>query len=272
MASDDAPEPFAGVPPEGDPLTDDARHRYEATAALVDEGETIRRYAPLVKRLAMHMRGRLPETVQVDDLVQAGMIAILRSMRTDRTATMSEAALRRTIVNAMIDEARREAWAPVRTVRLAKSAAAAMQSVKRRTGRDGSDEEVAAEMNLPLAEYHHVLTEIAGIRLLQLDAFEESAEERLQIAGSQENDLHRKWVVSALAEAIGALPEREKLVVSLYYEQELNMEEVGQVLGLDKSTVSRAHSRALLILRNALGEGGSDGGGGGQSPRRGRTR
>jgi len=256
MASNDAPaEAPAGVSPDGDPLTNDARQRYEATAALVDEGEIIRRYAPLVKRLAMHMRGRLPETIQLDDLVQAGMIAILRGLRSERTATMSEAALRRTIINAMIDEARREAWAPVRTVRLAKAAAAAMQSVKRRTGQDGSDEEVAAEMNLPIAEYHHVLTEIAGIRLLQLDAFEESAEERLQIAGSQESDLQKKRVMSTLAEAIAALPEREKLVVSLYYEQELNMEEVGQVLNLDKSTVCRAHARALLILRNALGEG-----------------
>lgn len=257
MANNDVPEPSSEPSSHDEQLTTDARQRYAATASLADENETIRRYAPLVKRLAMHMRGRLPETVHLDDLVQAGLIAVVRGMRNERTALMSEAALRRTIINAMIDEARREAWAPVRTVRLAKAAAAAMRAVKQRTGQDGSDEEIAAEMQISLAEYQRVLTEVAGIRLLQLDDFEESNEERLQVSGNQENEVHRKWLISTLAEAISALPEREKLVVSLYYEQELNMEEVGEVLGLDKSTVCRSHSRALLILRNALGEGGA---------------
>lgn len=255
MANSDAPELAPEPASHDDPLTTDARQRYAATASLADESETIRRYAPLVKRMAMHLRGRLPDSVQLDDLVQAGLIAIVRGMRNERIATMSEAALRRTITNAMIDEARREAWAPVRTVRLAKSAGAAMRAVKQRTGRDGSDEEIAEEMHISLGEYHHVLVDIAGIRLLQLDDFEDSTEERLRISGNQENEVHRKWLMTTLAEGISALPEREKLVVSLYYEQELNMEEVGEVLGLDKSTVCRAHSRALLILRNALGEG-----------------
>lgn len=236
----------------------DGGQGFGGPAAEAEETAAIRRHMPLVKRLAMHMRGRLPESVQLDDLIQAGSIAVLRILRNRDAAAVNDARLRRTIVNAMIDEARREAWAPVRTVRLAKAAVAAMRAVKRRTGRDGSDEEIAAEMGIAVAEYQRALVEIAGIRLLQLDAFDESAEEKLQIAGSQETSLHRSRMMAALADAIAALPQREKLVVSLYYEHELNMEEVGKVLGLDKSTVCRAHGRALLMLRNALGDSPTD--------------
>jgi RNA polymerase sigma factor FliA len=229
-----------------------ASEGYRLAASEVDESEVIRQYMPLVKRLAGHLKGRLPDAVQVDDLIQAGLIAILRILRQGAAVQFGEAALRRTITNAMIDEARRETWAPVRTVRLAKAASAAMRAVKARTGRDASDEEIAAEMAIPLADYHRVLLEIAGIRLLELDSFAEGGEPGLQIAGGQEVELHRRRMMAALAGSIAALPERERLVVSLYYEHELNMEEVGGVLGLNKSTVCRAHGRALLMLRSAL--------------------
>src|SRR5690349_23851080 len=119
-----------------------------------DEAAVVRQYVPMVKRIAQHLKGRLPETVQLDDLIQAGMIAVLRLMRQGGGAPLHDLPLHRTIVNAMIDEARREAWAPVRTVRLAKTAAQAMRAVKARLGRDGSDEEIAAEMGLSLDGYH----------------------------------------------------------------------------------------------------------------------
>jgi RNA polymerase sigma factor FliA len=218
----------------------------------------VRRYMPLVKRLAMHVRGRLPDSVQLDDLIQAGFIAVLRLLRSGTADAGGGAVLRRAIINAMIDEARREAWAPVRTVRHARMAIAAMRAVRRRTGRDGSDEEVAAEMGIALDDYHRILVDIAGMRLLQLDAFDEGAETPLQVADTQETNLHRSRLMTALAAAIAALPQRERLVVSLYYEQELNMAEVGKVLSLDKSTVCRAHGRALLMLREALGESYAD--------------
>jgi RNA polymerase sigma factor FliA len=220
----------------------------------LDETEVIRQYVPMVKRIATHLKGRLPETVQLDDLIQAGLIAVLRIMRHSGVAQIGDAQLHSSIRNAMTDEARRETWAPVRTVRLAKTAAQAMRDVKQRAGRDGSDEEIAAEMGIALAEYHRVLVEIAGIRLLPLDEFDEGGEERLKVTGNQETSLHQNRVLAALAESIALLPERERLVISLYYEHELNMDEVGQVLGLNKSTVCRAHGRALLMLRTALGD------------------
>jgi RNA polymerase sigma factor FliA len=246
---DAATPPYRAGPPRAG-----RRNAYGVPFSERDEAAAVRRYMPLVKRLAMHVKGRLPDALQLDDLIQAGLIAVLRLLRSGAADAGSEGMLRRAVINAMIDEARRETWAPVRTVRQARAAVAAMRAVMRRTGRDAGDEEVAREMGITLADYHRLLMDIAGMRLLQIDEFDASDEAQLQVTGSQETSLQRSRLMAALAAAIAALPEREKLVVSLYYEQELNMEEVGKVLGLDKSTVCRAHGRALLALRGALGE------------------
>jgi RNA polymerase sigma factor FliA len=223
-------------------------------AAHLAEEEIVRQFVPMVKRLALRLKARMPDTVQVDDLIQAGLIAVLRLARHSGMAPPSNPLLQRAICNAMIDEVRRETWAPVRTVRLAKAAGQAMRSVKARLGRDGNDGEIAAEMNLALEDYHLALVEIAGIRLLDIDDLDETAADPLQVADDQDAALDRGRMLAALTKAIAALPEREKLVMSLYYEQELNMEEVGAVLDLDKSTVCRVHARALLMLRNELAD------------------
>jgi RNA polymerase sigma factor FliA len=222
----------------------------------IDEAELIKRYAPTVKRLAAHLQGRLP-TMQLDDLIQAGLITLLRLARRGEIFPIGDALLRRSIINAMIDEARRTSWAPTRTLRLAKAASTAMQAVRQRQGRDGSDAEIAAELAITVDQYHQLLVEIAGISIFDLDAFDDGAEAALQTAGDQEDMLRQNRITAALAAAITALPERERLVISLYYEHELNMEEVGEVLGLDKSTISRSHGRALLLLRSALADWGA---------------
>ena len=226
----------------------------ELYRAELDEADIIKRYVAMVKRIAIHLKGRLPEQVQLDDLIQAGLIAVLRIARHSECALAGDAMLRRSIMNAMIDEARRDTWAPTRTIRLAKAAGTAMRAIRKRTGRDGSDEEVAVELGIPLAQYHQVLVEVAGIHLLDLYAFDEGSEQALQSAENLEERLHQSRVTAALAEAIASLPDREKLVVSLYYEHELNMEEIGEVLSLNKSTICRAHGRALLMLRNVLAD------------------
>jgi len=248
-------------PPEAGDVGASAAGGFRAAyCAELDEAEIIRRYVPLVKRLALHLKGRLPEAVQTDDLIQAGLIAVLRIMRQGSASHLRDPPLHRSIMNAMIDEARRDAWAPVRIVRLAKAAARAMAALKQRLGRDAEDGEVAAELGMPLGEYHTTLIDIAGIRLLQIDEFEGGEDRGLQVADDTDAGLDRTQMLARLARSIAALPEREKLVVSLYYEQELNMDEVGKVLGLDKSTVCRAHGRALLMLRSALGGWGTAGG------------
>jgi RNA polymerase sigma factor FliA len=245
VATLDAPVPGEAVSP--------ASEFRAAYCAELDEAGIIRRYVPLVKRLAMHLKGRLPESVQLDDLVQAGLITVLRIMRQGGVAQIRDPPLHRSIINAMIDEARREAWAPVRIVRLAKVAAQAMRVLKQRLGREANDDEVAAELGMELREYHAALVEVAGIRLLPIDEAESGEDGGLHAPENQDASLDRNRMLADLARSIAALPEREKLVVSLYYEHELNMDEVGKVLGLDKSTVCRIHGRALLMLRAALG-------------------
>lgn len=220
----------------------------------LDETELVRRYVPTVNRLARHLQGRLPQTVQLEDLVQAGLIAVLRIARRSGCRDLEDGPGRRAIVNAMIDEARRTTWAPTRTVRLARSAATAMRAVRHRLGREGNDEDIAAELAMTLDQYHKVLVEIAGISLLDVDACDDAREPALQVAGNQEATLRQSRITDALATSVASLPARERLVVSLYYEHDLNMEEVGEVLGLDKSTISRTHGRALLMLRNALAD------------------
>jgi RNA polymerase sigma factor FliA len=255
MADDSTAEALSlsAADPEVTPRAPGARYS-EAYHTELDETEMIKRYAPMVKRIATHLKGRLPDTVQLDDLIQAGLIAVLRLARQAEFLQTADAALRLSIRNAMIDEARRDTWAPIRTVRLAKAAGQAMRAIKRRTGQDASDEQIATELRMSLSQYHQVLVEVAGIRLLNLEEFHGDSEQALQAADNQEAALDQSRVASALAETIGLLPDRERLVLSLYYEHELNMEEVGEVLGLTKSTVSRSHGRALLMLRNALGD------------------
>ncbi|HEX4113007.1 MAG TPA: sigma-70 family RNA polymerase sigma factor [Stellaceae bacterium] len=223
-----------------------------ADYAQTDETEIIKLYAPVVKSMATHMKGRLPTSVQLEDLIQAGMIAVLRLVRVGYLARFGEGPLRRSIRNAMIDEARRESWAPVRIIRRAKAAANAMRELEGRLGRHATDEELAAEMALSLAEYHELLVEVAGIRLLELDEIIDREEDLATGTDNPEATLHHDRIVAALAGAVESLPDREKLVVSLYYERNLNMDEVGEILGFDKSTVCRAHGRALLMLRSAL--------------------
>ncbi|MGH6981366.1 MAG: sigma-70 family RNA polymerase sigma factor, partial [Stellaceae bacterium] len=192
-----------------------------------DETEIVKKYMPVVKSLAVHMKGRLPATVQLEDLVQAGMIAVLRLVRVGYMARLGEGGLRRSIRNAMIDEARRESWAPVRIVRRAKEAAAAMRGLEFRLGRHPTDDELAAEMRLSLAEYHELLIEVAGIRLLELDQFVDGEDDLASGTDNPEASLHKDRIVAALAGAVESLQDREKLVVSLYYERNLNMDEVG---------------------------------------------
>jgi RNA polymerase sigma factor FliA len=251
MAADRPAAPLSAGTPTGAGATRGAAYRDD-----IDEADLIRRYVPTVKRLAAHLQGRLP-AMQLDDLVQAGLIALLRLARRGDPLPLGDALLRRAIINAMFDEARRATWAPTRTVRLAKAAASAMRVVRKRLGRDGSDEEIAAELAITVAQYSELLVETAGISIFALEACDDGAEAALRTEGDQEELLRQRRIAAALAAAVTALPERERTVISLYYEHELNMEEVGEVLGLDKSTISRSHGRALLMLRSALADWGA---------------
>jgi RNA polymerase sigma factor for flagellar operon FliA len=219
----------------------------------------LERYAPLVKRIAHHLLARLPSSVQVDDLIQAGVVGLLEAARNydaGKGASFETFAGIR-IRGAMIDEVRRGDWAPRSVHRNGRRLQEAMVRLARRLGRDPSDSEVAAELEISLEEYHSLAQDAVCTRLFSLEelAGEEGHADDF-IAGSEpspEQSVQKEALRQQLAQAIAQLPERERLVLSLYYGDELNLKEIGLVLGVSESRVSQIHSQAALRLRSKLG-------------------
>jgi len=215
--------------------------------------ELIERHAPLVKRIAYHLAGRLPASVEVDDLIQAGMIGLLEAAAnyaSDRGASFETYAGIR-IRGAMIDALRQLDWAPRSVHRKARAAAEAMRAIETSKGRAASDTEIAAAMGIPLTEYHGIVQDAAVCQLSSLDEVAGIAE----IPGVEPDPLlqaENGALRTAVAEAIAALPERERLVMSMYYDDELNLKEIGEVLGVSESRTCQLHGQALIRLRGKL--------------------
>jgi RNA polymerase sigma factor for flagellar operon FliA len=223
-----------------------------------DSDELVTRHAPLVKKVAYHLAGRLPASVQIKDLIQAGMIGLLEASRnydaSHGASFETYAGIR--IRGAMLDEIRRSDWSPRSVHRKAREVAAAIHHVERRAGRDASGAEIAKEMGVSLDEYHKVLSEVSGHRVLSfedagLDESTVAAQTSGQISDPAQN-LDRKHMKKLLADAIGGLPERERLVLALYFDEELNLREIGDVLGITESRVSQIRTQALARLQARL--------------------
>lgn len=228
---------------------------------LLDAQINIEDFAPLVKRIAYHMMLRMPASVQVDDLIQAGMIGLIEASQkydASRGASFETYAGIR-IRGAIVDEMRRGDWVPRSVHRNARRVARAVAAVEARTGRDASDAEVAAELEVSLEEYFEMLQDANGSRLFSYEeTFGEEdsnidASEHSSVFASPLEGVQREGLKRALADAITQLPERERMVLALYYDQELNLKEIGLVLGVSESRVSQIHSQAAARLRNRLG-------------------
>lgn len=221
--------------------------------------ELIQEYAPLVRRIAHHLMARLPNNVVLDDLIQAGMMGLLEAARrydASKGASFETYAGIR-IRGAIIDEVRRGDWTPRSVHRNARRVSEAIAQIEARTGRDAADSEVAAELGISMADYHALLQDSLDSRLFSYDQLTEAAEDApAEQFASDEPDpgqrMESDGFKRALADAIGTLPERERLVLSLYYDEELNLKEIGQVLGVSESRVSQIHSQAALRLRGRL--------------------
>jgi RNA polymerase sigma factor for flagellar operon FliA len=220
--------------------------------------DIVLQYAPLVKRIAHHLLLRMPSSVQLDDLIQSGMIGLLEAAKkydlTKGASFETYAGIR--IRGAMLDEIRKGDWAPRSVHRKSRKVAAAIKTVEMRTGTDAKDQDVATELDMPLEEYHTILQDASGSRLFSFDDMlegDDSAMER--VAGDIPNPLdglQSDDFKAQLAEAIAGLPEREQLVLALYYDEELNLKEIGQVIGVSESRVSQIHTQAALRLRARL--------------------
>lgn len=225
------------------------------TTETLDRNRLVDRHVPLVKRIAYHLLGRLPADVQVDDLIQAGVIGLLEAARhydAGQGASFETYAGIR-IRGAMLDEVRRSDWTPRSVHRNARRVSEAVRLVENREGREAQPHEVAEELGVGIEEYQRMVSDSVSSRVLSFeDVFEPESEGENRLPGNEPDPLERlqeQDFREALAREVDRLPEREKLVMSLYYDDELNLREIGEVLGVTESRVCQLHGQALTRLR-----------------------
>lgn len=231
------------------------------TEKKVDYNQLVDDHAVLVKRIAHHLLARLPDSVQLDDLVQSGMIGLFEAAQNYDNAKGASfetyAGIR--IRGAMLDEVRKGDWIPRSVHRNSRRIADAIREIEMREGRDAQDQEVATSLGMSLDDYYSLLKDTHGSRLFSFEELMEQGNGDLQDYQASHSqtplpamDVEHDQLNLHLAEAIKQLPEREQLVLSLYYDEELNLKEIGAVLGVSESRVSQIHSQAALRLRSKL--------------------
>jgi RNA polymerase sigma factor FliA len=234
---------------------------YNATG-ISDKEQCLKEYAPLVKRIAHFMMLKLPNSVQVDDMIQAGMIGLLDAAgRYDelRGAQFETYASQR-IRGAMLDELRGADWLPRGMRSDMRRIEAAISRAQQRLGRAPAESDIATELGITLQDYQQLLQESRGAQLMYYEDFHNSDDEdffeRFETDGKSNplEVLKDERFRSALIKAIGNLPERERLLMGMHYEQDMNLREIGEVLGVGESRVCQMHSQAVARLRSMLEE------------------
>lgn len=217
-------------------------------------------HAPLVKRIAYHLLARLPASVQVDDLIQAGMIGLMEAARRydDGQGASFETYAGIRIRGTILDELRRGGWLPRTALRKLRQITEATRAAEREAGGGVSAEAIARQLGMSLDQYYTLAREASEFGVLRFSDLGGEDDEPWENgiadhtpgpqAQVEDNNLRAR-----IADAVDLLPEREKLVMSLYYEQELNLREIGEVLGVSESRVCQIHGQALLRLRTRLG-------------------
>lgn len=231
-------------------------NKAHAYARHQDQNALIERHAQLVKRIGLHLMARLPSSVQLDDLIQAGMIGLLEAARNydgGKGASFETYAGIR-IRGSMIDEIRRGDWVPRSVHRNTRRISDAIGIVEQQCGRDAKDVEIAQTMGVSLDEYHSMLNEAACGRVVGIEDLGVSEDALTDASDSEDENktftgFARERFQQALAEGITHLPEREALVLSLYYDEEMNLKEIGQILNVSESRISQIHSQAMHRLR-----------------------
>jgi RNA polymerase sigma factor for flagellar operon FliA len=225
---------------------------------LADKNKLVERHASLVKRIAHHLIARLPASVLVDDLIQAGMIGLLEASRNfdgSKGASFETFAGIR-IRGSMLDEIRKGDWTPRSVHKNGRAITEAINQVERETGRDARDVDVAEKLQVSMDSYHQMLNEVNAGKIIGMEdlGVTEDVVSTEQTRGSDTpfEDLVQGSFQKALAHVITTLPEREAIVLSLYYDEELNLREIGEVLDVSESRVSQIHSQAMLKLKSRM--------------------
>jgi RNA polymerase sigma factor for flagellar operon FliA len=230
---------------------------YTAKGQL-DRDALIRQYSPLVRRLAHHMMAKLPPSVQVDDLIQVGLIGLSEALtRYEATQGVQfETFATQRIRGAMIDELRENDWMSRGSRKSQKEIEGALHRLEHRLGRSPSESEIAAELGMSLADYQTLLGKVQGTQLVYLEDMsgsegDDSFLDRHMVddEGDPMQLLRNQRLRQSLVEAIKGLPEREQYIMSMYYEQDMNLKEIAAVLGVTESRVCQLHSQSIARLR-----------------------
>jgi RNA polymerase sigma factor for flagellar operon FliA len=226
-----------------------------ASAGYESQDDLVSKHIGLVKRIAYHLAARLPSSVEIDDLLQSGMIGLLEAASkfdASRGASFDTYAGIR-IRGAMLDDVRKQDWTPRSVHQKHRKVSETVRAIEAETGRPAHGTEVAARLGVSIDDYHDILRDTAQCRLFSLDETLEEPGAGRQLPASETASPDREFDQSQframLARAVDRLPEREKLVLSLYYEQELNLKEIGAVLDVSESRVCQIHGQALIHLR-----------------------
>ena len=226
-------------------------------AGQINKDQLVQRFAPLVKRIAYHLMARLPSSVQVDDLVQNGMMGLLDAISRFEAGmgAQFETYAAQRVRGAMLDGLRENDWLPRSLRRDFRRIEEAIAQLEQQYGRAPAEKELAAALGMSLAEYQKMLQEARGHQLISFeDMVEEGDEDFLERhltddSGEPSKILEDEALRRILVQGIEALPEREKMMMALYYEQDLNLREIGEVMGVTESRVCQLHSQAVARLR-----------------------
>jgi RNA polymerase sigma factor for flagellar operon FliA len=224
--------------------------------------ELVLKHADLVKRIAYHLVSRMPPNVEVDDLIQSGMIGLLDAAKhysaTKGANFETYAGIR--IRGAMLDEVRKSDWTPRSVHRNMRQMADVVRKIENTKGHDASATDIAEGLGVSLDEYHKLVQDAATCRLFSFDQMGSSDDESSPADHARDDKpgpfdhIEDQGFRDSLAGAIGLLPEREKLVLSLYYDEDMNLREIGEVLEVSESRVCQIHGQALVRLRARLAE------------------
>ena len=219
------------------------------------QDQRVVQHLTLVKRIAYHLINRLPSTIHVDDLIQAGMLGLIEASKhydpSQGASFETYAGIR--VRGSMLDEVRHADWSPRSLHRKMRQVSDAMREIENKTGRDAKDSEVAKKLDISLDEYYTIMRDSTNSRVFSLNQVEEDGQ---PVMGEKEKTpydaLKNEGFKTSLAKCIGELPEREQMVMSLYYSDELNLKEIGLVLEISESRVCQIHGQALSRIRAKL--------------------
>jgi RNA polymerase sigma factor for flagellar operon FliA len=228
--------------------------------ATAEPTDRIRQHAPLVRRLAHHLAARLPASVELDDIIQAGMIGLMDAAARyeEGHGTQFETFASQRIKGAMLDELRQNDWLPRSVRKTLRQIEKAISRLEQRHSRAPSEEEIARELGISIGDYQRQLAEARGMELVLFDDLSRSDDDEYLERHVPDNSanpsarLEDRRFREALVRGIDLLPEREKLLLSLYYEQEMNFKEIAAVMEVSDSRICQMHGQAVARLRSRL--------------------